>query len=312
MSKFVFKFITVLSFFSCLLSCNSKHSTLVSETESTSLFAENEKPRQLATGFSFTEGPASDAQGNVYFTDQPNDKIYFWNTKSGSVSLFSDSTHRSNGLYIDHENRLLACADLKGEIIEFSSNGKSFTSITSSLNAGRFNGPNDLWVNASGGIFFTDPNYPRPYWESPGSLAFINTMSLYYLTPQSDSAQLIDSNFKKPNGIIGSETLHKLYVTDADGNRTYVYELSNGSELSDRKLFCELGSDGMTLDERGNLYLTGNGVTVFNPQGEKIAHIPIDEHWTSNVTFSGSNNDLLFITASTSIYAMKMQVKGAK
>ncbi|HEV7381829.1 MAG TPA: SMP-30/gluconolactonase/LRE family protein, partial [Dyadobacter sp.] len=76
--------------------------------------------------------------------------------------------------------------------------------------------------------------------------------------------------------------------------------------------FVEKGSDGMILDEEGNLYLTGDGVTVFDKNGEKIAHFPIHKGWTANLCFGGKNNDLLFITAETAVYGLKMKVKGVK
>ena len=103
-----------------------------------------------------------------------------------------------------------------------------------------------------------------------------------------------------------------MYVSDIDAAKTYVYDILNEGKLSEKKLFCEMGSDGMTLDKEGNLYLTGNGVTVFNSKGEKIHHIKIPEDWTGNVTFGGEKNNILFITASKSVYTLPTKTSALK
>jgi gluconolactonase len=82
--------------------------------------------------------------------------------------------------------------------------------------------------------------------------------------------------------------------------------------LADKKLFCEMGSDGMTIDAEGNVYLTGKGVTIFDKMGKKLTNIPIPEPWTGNVTFGGKDRQLLFITASKKVFGLKMRVKGAQ
>jgi len=133
---------------------------------------------------------------------------------------------------------------------------------------------------------------------------------LYYLAKNKQEPVIVDANFKQPNGIIGTPDGKYLYVADLADNKTYKYAINQDGTLTDRKLFVTQGSDGMTIDNKGNIYLTGYGVTVYDPQGKKIAHIPIAEPWTANVCFGGKNRDILFITASTGIYILKMNVKG--
>ena len=116
----------------------------------------------------------------------------------------------------------------------------------------------------------------------------------------------------QPNGIVGSPDGKKLYVADIRGKKTFVFEILGDGRLGERKLFTEMGSDGMTLDSKGNLSLTGKGVTVFDPQGKQIDHIAIDEPWTANVCFGGKDLKTLFITASKSVYTVKMKVKGGR
>lgn len=265
-----------------------------------------ENPLTLVSDqFAFTEGPAVDQNGNIYFTDQPNDKIYLWNWQTNNISLFSDKTGRANGTYVDKDNNLITMSDEKGEIWKFNPN-KTHEILNKNIEGKRMNGPNDLWIDAAGGFYFTDPLYERNYWQN--FVQEIPEKNLYYRQNSGTITKL--DTFVQPNGIIGSEKLKKLYVSDIDAGKTYVYDIVGNGQLNNKKLFCEMGSDGMTLDEKGNLYLTNKGVTVFNPKGEKILHIPVNEEWTANVTFGGKNNKTLFITASKSVYTLEMNVKG--
>ena len=92
----------------------------------------------------------------------------------------------------------------------------------------------------------------------------------------------------------------------------YVSNRASRPSLTNRQVFADMGSDGMTIDDRGNIYLTGDGVTVFDKDGQKIAHFPIPEDWTANVCFGGKERNVLFITASKSVYILKMLVYGVK
>ena len=265
------------------------------------------QPELVSSQFTFTEGPAADKAGNVYFTDQPNDKIYVWNWNINKVELFLDKTGRANGTYFDKNDDLITCSDDNGEIWKINKN-KDVQVLSKGFDGKRLNGPNDLWIDKSGGIYFTDPLYERDYWKN--FKVEIPEKNLYYRHQNGTITKL--ETFLQPNGIIGSEKMKKLYVSDINAGKTYVYDLLGEGRLSEKKLFCEMGSDGMTLDNRGNLYLTGKGVTVFNNKGEKITNIPVPEEWTSNVTFGGKNDATLFITASRSVYTLQMNVSGIK
>ena len=271
------------------------------------LISEGAKLTLVSDQFAFTEGPASNKVGNVYFTDQPNDKIYLWNWTTNKISEFLNKTGRANGTYISKDGKLLTCSDEKGEIREISADGSSKI-IQKNIGGQRMNGPNDLWQDNSGGIYFTDPLYVRDYWKN--FKQELPNESLYYRNPNGTITKIDD--FQQPNGIIGSEKFKKIYVSDIDAGKTYVYDITSTGKLQNRKIFCDMGSDGMTLDEHGNLYLTGDGVTVFNSKGEKIHHIEVPEKWTANLTFGGENHHTLFITASKSVYTLKMNVKGTK
>ncbi|MDG4651639.1 SMP-30/gluconolactonase/LRE family protein [Chryseobacterium arthrosphaerae] len=274
---------------------------------SSKMFYEGVKPEKISDQFSFTEGPSADKEGNVYFTDQPNDKIYYWDWKSNKVMMFLDKTGRANGTHFDKDGYLITCSDDQGEIWKISKD-KKVEVLLKGFEGKRLNGPNDVWNDASGGMYFTDPLYERDYWVN--FKQELPHKSLYYRSKDGKISKL--DTFTQPNGIAGSETLRKLYVSDIDAGKTYVYDILDEGKLSEKKLFCEMGSDGMILDKHGNLYLTGDGVHVFNRSGKKIYHISIPEKWTSNVTFGGENNDVLFITASESVYIFPTKVRGIK
>lgn len=299
----MFKKITALFFaFLLIVNCSSKKSII-----SNDLVQKNAEIELISSQFSFTEGPAADAFGNVYFTDQPNDKIYVWNWKTNQIEEFLDKTGRANGTFFDHKGNLLTCSDENGEIWKINEDGVAEV-LTTSFEGKRLNGPNDLWVDENNGIYFTDPLYVRDYWKN--FKQEIPEKNLYYRN--SDGKIIKLDTFTQPNGIVGSQKLKKLYVSDIDANKTYVYDIQGDGKLTNKKLFCNLGSDGMTLDNLGNLYLTGKGVTVFNKNGEQIHHISVPENWTANVTFGGENFSTLFITASKSVYTLKMNVSGIK
>jgi len=122
----------------------------------------------------------------------------------------------------------------------------------------------------------------------------------------------VTTELEKPNGIIGTPDGKTLYIADIDAGKTYAYDIQPDGLLTNKRLFCTPGSDGMTLDNEGNVYLTGNGVMVFNQAGQQIEHIDIPEGWTANVTFGGKDHHLLFITASKSVYGLKMRVSGVR
>ncbi len=274
-----------------------------------SLIATGAQLELIADGFEFTEGPAVDAVGNVYFTDQPNNNILKWSVSDGKVAVFMDDAGRANGLFFGPEGDLYACADKNSEIWKISA-GKKVKVIASNFDEMKFNGPNDLWIDSRGGIYFTDPYYKRPYrtyTEQP-----ITQQRVYYLTRNRQQLKIATEDLVKPNGIIGTPDGKTLFIADIEDNKTWKYEISEDGSLKNRTLFTNLGSDGITLDERGNVYLTGDGVTVFNPKGEKILHIPIDKEWTANVTFGGKDHDRLFITAMDSLFSLQMKVKGAE
>ncbi len=275
-----------------------------------SIIAPAAKLEKLGDGYKFTEGPVADKKGNVFFTDQPNNKIIRWDASSGEFSTFSDQAGRSNGMYFDKKGNLVSCADEDNQVWVFDKKGNHKV-LVKDYEGKLLNGPNDLWIDAKGGIYLTDPLYKRDYWKRDPAMQQ-DGEHVYYLTPDGKKLTRVDDNIKKPNGIIGNEDGKTLFVADIGAGKTYRYDVGANGELNNRKLFVSMGSDGMILDDRGNLYLTGKGVTVFDKEGQQIAHIPVPAGWTANLCFAGKDRDLLFITAGEAVYGIKMTVKGIK
>jgi len=270
------------------------------------VIAPGAKAEKLADGFLFTEGPTADASGNVLFTDQPNDRILKWST-NGRLSTFLEPSGRANGMYFDRKGNLVACADENNQLWSIDPSGK-VTVLVKDYQGKLLNGPNDVWERPDGGLYFTDPYYKRPYWKR-GPIEQ-EGQHVYYLAPDHQKLMRVADDLKQPNGITGTPDGKVLYVADIGAGKTYSYDIQQDGSLANKKLFCEMGSDGMTIDSEGNLYLTGKGVTVFDRNGQKIEQIAVDEPWAANVSFGGKDRQTLFITASKSFYGIRMRVKG--
>ncbi len=249
---------------SALLNC----SPLLRAADST-LLAPGATLQKLGGGYSFTEGPATDRDGNVYFTDQPNDRIVRWDAATGAFSDWLKPAGRANGTYFDRSGNLLACADEKNELWSISPDRK-VTVLVKDLAGKLFNGPNDLWIRPDGGLYFTDPLYKRPYWKRDPATQLPGER-VYFLPAGGTQPVPVATDLKQPNGIIGTPDGRTLYVADIGAGKTYAYDVQSDGSLATKRLFCEQGSDGMTLDAEGNVYLTGRGVTVFDKTGKQLA-----------------------------------------
>jgi gluconolactonase len=266
-----------------------------------SLVAEGAKVEKLSGGFRFTEGPAADSKGNVYFSDIPNNRIHVWST-DGKLSTFREQSGGANGLFFDKEGNLLACEGGARRLTSIAADGK-VTVLADQYQGKKLNSPNDLWVDPAGGVYFTDPRYGSKEGLEQGGF------HVYYLSAGGKELTRVIADLKMPNGVLGTSDGKFLYVADPGDGKTYVYAIQGPGKLDERKLFAQQGSDGMTLDERGNLYLTGRGVNVYGPDGKLLQTIEVPEA-PANLCFGGKDRDTLFITARTSLYAVKMRVKG--
>ena len=287
----------------------------------------------LADGFSFTEGPAADRRGNVFFTDQPNDRIWRWDARTGRVTLFLEGTGRANGMIFDGDGNLIAASDLHGELWKIRPDG-SHKVLIDNYQGKLLNGPNDVWINpVNGGIYITDPIFPRGYWDAgdPRQQPWEPTHSeqspqgkgghVYYLPRGAKQLVRVTSDALGwesdawPNGVVGTPDGRKLYVNkwyyDNHGG-TWVFDIKRDGTLKNMRKFSDWGGDGMSMDERGNVYISnGTGVMAFDPDGNNILNIPIAGGATNN-TFAGRDGKLLFITGPTDrVTAIRMNVKGS-
>lgn len=260
--------------------------------------------KKIAEGYRFTEGGARDAEGNIYFTDIPNGRIHKWNTKTQQVSLFASDTNGANGCWIDRDGNLIVCEGRGRVIAQYSPNGER-TVIVDSYKGKKFNSPNDLWVDLRGGIYFSDPRYGqnRDDMELDGE-------HVYYLTPTREKVIQVTDDLVRPNGLIGTPDGRFLYIADHGDQKTWKYNIHKDGTLRRKSLFVEEGSDGVTLDHAGNLYLTSGSVKVYNSNGTFLEDIETPKP-PSNVAFGGKDKDLLFITARDAVYFIRTKVRGA-
>ncbi|HSY74410.1 MAG TPA: SMP-30/gluconolactonase/LRE family protein, partial [Dongiaceae bacterium] len=224
------------------------------------------------------------------------------------LSTFMQPSQYANGMMFDANGNLIACADEHNQLWSIAPD-KTVTVLATNFEGKYLNGPNDVWVAPSGGIYLTDPFYKRTWWDHT-TMALTN-QEVFYLSPDRKTLTRMTDDLKKPNGITGTPDGKTLFVADIQANQTWRYDILPDGSLTNKMLFCPKGSDGMTIDENGNLYLCGNGVTVFDKTGKQIDHIDVPEKWSANVCFGGKERRTLFITASTSLYSIRMNVKGA-
>jgi len=254
----------------------------------------------LSGNFKFTEGPAADATGNVYFTDVRAEKIYTWST-DGKLELYRENTGGANGLYFNKAGNLYACEGLNGRVTSISADG-TVEVLADEYNGKGFNKPNDLWIDPKGGVYFTDPAYGKTEKKQDGE-------HVYYLLPDRSKVIRVIDDLARPNGILGTPDGKTLYVANPAAKEIWKYSIKPGGRLDNKTLFAAVLCDGMTLDERGNLYTTPETVQVFSPEGVMIEEIKTPNRPT-NVTFGGKQNRTLFITARTHVYTVEMNVAG--
>ena len=261
-------------------------------------------------GLRFTEGPAPDANGRLYFTDLRSGRIYRANP-SDQPDLILENSKGTNGLMFDGKGRLFACQGGAGRVIMIDVNSKQITPIAEQFNGKRFNRPNDLVIDRHGGVYFTDPKLtPR----AKGKDAF------YYLTAAGEVKRLGDA-LKYPNGIVLSPDESTLYVLPFLGQEVMAYAIESPGKIGPGKVLCELqsklsgastGGDGLTVDTEGNLYVAVpsiQSIQVVSPQGKTLGLIRLPEK-PANCAFGGSDMKTLYVTARQYVYALPMEATG--
>ena len=273
-------------------------------TQASEVIARNVKLTQIQDGFKFTEGGARDAQGNIYFTDIPNNRIHKCNPKTNKVTVFKEDSRGANGCWVDKDGNLIVCEHQGRGLYQIAENGDRKT-VVDEYEGKKLNSPNDLWMDKRGGIYFTDPRYGqnRDDMEQDGE-------HVYYLSPNRKKLTRVANDLVRPNGVLGTPDGKTLYIADHGGGKTFAYDIASDGSLKNKRLFADEGSDGVTLDHKGNVYLTSSAVRIFSPDGKFIEEIKTPKN-PANVCFGGKENKTLFITARDALYAIEMKVKGA-
>ena len=286
--------------------------------DQTSIVEPGAKVTKLAGGMGFTEGPVwLPKEKKLVFSDIPNSKLMQWSEEQG-LSVYRQS-EKANGNILDLEGRIISCQHDGRNVIRIEPDG-STTVLADTFEGKRFNSPNDAAVRSDGTLWFTDPPWGL---EGPGE---IPGHWVYKLDPADGKLEAIIKDLAMPNGIVFSPDETRLYVADTGGDKrnpdekthdltpgVHCYEVKTDGSLGKKIFRTDKGSDGMTVDVRGNVYTTqfDNRVLVIDADGEEIAEIAMPEG-PANVCFGGEDYKTLFITAETSLYSVRVKYPGAK
>jgi gluconolactonase len=266
---------------------------------------------QIATGFSFTEGPAWHPDGYLLFSDIPANTIYKW-LPDGKVETFRSPSGHANGLIFDRHGRLIVCEHSNRRVSRTEPDGTIVT-LAHEYNGSRLNSPNDSVVKSDGSIYFTDPPFGLTADYGIPGIQELPFEGIYRLSPDGETLELLEAELY-PNGLALSPDEKVLYVMAQLPGRIYAYDVQPDGLLANRRVFADLDDwpDGMKVDISGNLYVTNNtsAVQVYDSEGMHLGDIVTPEP-ASNCGFGGDNNCTLFITALTSVYRIQMKIQGA-
>ncbi len=297
------------------------------------------------SGFTATEGPATDADGNIWFTEVFASRIQKWTWKDGKTTLYRKNTGTANGMMFDSNGNLVICEMGNGRITRDDLKG-NVTVIADKLNGKKMRGPNDLWIDPKGGIYFSHtamggsmpgggapggmpggqqggapgggmpgsgaPGGAMPGGSGPGAMGTGDTsdLGIVYISPDGKKVTLVTTDITSPNGLIGTPDGKILYV--GDRGKVFSYRINSDGSLSDKKAFCDKNTDGMAMDEKNNVYLTADKeILIYSPAGELLEEITTPDG-CSNVEFCGKDRKTIFFTYHENIYTLEMTVKGCQ
>jgi gluconolactonase len=266
--------------------------------------------KKVHGGFMFTEGPAPDGKGNLFLSDVAGNKLYQVDAK-GELSVLLDPSNHTNGLMVNAAGKIVAC-EMDGRLVEVDPATKKVTALTDGYQGKRFNAPNDLVIDRDGGIYFTDPHFRAPMPLPQGVRAF-------YYRDAAGKVTRLGEVASAPNGVILSPDEKTLYIIPSMQAEMLAYPVEGPGKLGQQRTFCTLkqaegqsggGGDGLTIDTKGNLYITSRlGIQVFDPAGKQLGVIEFPEQ-PANCTFGGPENRTLYVTARTSLYSVPMEATG--
>jgi gluconolactonase len=270
---------------------------------------------RLGTGFLFTEGPVWHPHGKfLLFSDMPGDHMRRWSARDG-ITTFRKPCHKSNGLTYDPQGRLLVCEHATSQVTRTEPDGRSVP-LATHFEGKQLNSPNDIVCRRDGGIYFSDPPYGRAKFygvERPQELPF---QGVYRVGPDPKSPELLVDDFERPNGLCFSLDERRLFVNDTARKHIRVFDVTPAGGLAKGRVWAETkgdkpgAPDGMKLDSAGNVYCCGpGGIHVFDPDGNlgEVFEVP---EYTANFAWGDDDYRALFVTASTSLYRVRMDIPG--
>jgi gluconolactonase len=282
------------------------------------LVDEDAEVEQIATGFTFTEGPIWMADGSLHFSDMPGDKRRRWHPDEG-VTVLRDPSNKCNGMTLDNDGDLIVCEHVTSSVVREHADGTRET-LATHWGEKELNSPNDVIVARDGSIIFTDPTYGRMPGFGLEREQDLDFQGVYRIPAGGGDLQLLVDDFAQPNGLCFTADESLLYINDTTRAHIRVFDVGADHQLSNRRVFAEnIGTadlakgdlvDGMKLDERGNVYVTGpEGVLAFSPGGEHLGTIKVPEP-VGNLNWGDDDWKSLYIPASTSVYRVRMNVAG--
>lgn len=286
-----------------------------------SLVDENAQVEQLATGFTFTEGPIWNPSGQfLLFSDMPGDTRRKW-TQDGGIEVVMSPSNKGNGMTLDADGRLIVCEHTTSSLVRMDPDGtnQSREVLASHYEGQELNSPNDVCVRSDGTIWFSDPWYGRMPVFGVERDRELGWQGVFRIGPGGGDPVLVveKDEYEQPNGLCFSPDESLLYINDTPGAFIKVYDVGPDNSLQNGRMFFEgIGSgvieegipDGMKCDEQGNIWVTGpGGVWVISPEGEHLGTIKVPEN-VGNLTWGGADWHTLFIPSSTSLYAIQTKV----
>jgi len=284
--------------------------------------------RLVDVAAAFTEGPAADRQGNVYFSNIPTSQIFRWNPGSRQLSLFRNNSHRTNGLLFDRQGKLLACEGETGRITRTDMRTGEIEILADSYAGHPLEAPNDMALDCSGRLYFSS----RPSADAPAR-GYIN--AVYRLDPDGTLHQVLkEPEVQMPNGIVISPDNQTLFLIEAHPDERHnrqlmAYDLEPGGAVANPRVLIDFypgrSGDGMCIDGRGNLYVaaglhkrrntsetldTKPGIHVISPRGRLLAYAETPEDTVTNCTFGGGDLRTIYITAGAQLLSLRTRIAG--
>lgn len=271
---------------------------------------------QVATGFHFTEGPLWDPRTNsLIFSDIPGDKMHRWSEVNG-IEVFRQPSNKANGNTWDRQGRLLSCEH--GSKVTRTENDGSIVDLATHYNGKELNSPNDLTVRSDGTIYFTDPTYGRMHAYGFPREQDMDVQGVYRISPDGNQIKQLADDFAQPNGITLSVDESRLFVNDSDLGHVRVFDVNGDGSVSGGGVWVEVCGDGdgvpdgMKIDTRNNLYTTGpGGIHVFASDKTELGVMGLPE-FAANFNWGDKDLRTLYVTATTSLYRLRVNVPGRK